>query len=103
MKKMLGLGLLCALVGCSDPHDPNGGGKLAITKHENGATASRGYVITNAVSDEPIKVGDWVYYYEDGQKEKQGSFFEGQREGGWTFWYENGQKRFEGTYRDGKP
>ena len=55
MKKALGLSLLCLLVGCSDP---TGGGKLAITKHENGKTASRGYVITNAVSDEPIKVGD---------------------------------------------
>ena len=85
MKKALGLGLLCVLVGCSEPHDPTGGGKLAITKHENGKTASRGYVITNAVSDEPIKVGDWVYHYENGQKRSEGTCKNGKPEGVWTF------------------
>ena len=62
---------------------------MAITKHENSTTASRGYVITNAVSDEPIKVGDWVYCYENGQRE-QGSYFEDQKEGVWTEWHDNG-------------
>jgi len=102
MKTALGLGLLCVLVGCSVPHDPTGGGELAITKHENGTTASRGYVMTNLESDEPIKVGDWVYFYADGQKYKQGSYCEGLMEGVWTFWHENGQKKGAGTYKNGK-
>jgi antitoxin component YwqK of YwqJK toxin-antitoxin module len=102
MKKVLGLGLLCVLVGCSEPHDPTGGGELAITKHEDGKTASRGYVITNAVSDEPIKVGDWVYFYEDGQKEKQGSYLEDQMEGVWTRWDDKGNVTKTETYKNGK-
>ena len=38
MKKVLLLALLCVLVGCSDPLNMTGGGKLTITKHENGNT-----------------------------------------------------------------
>jgi hypothetical protein len=49
MKKALGIALLCVLVGCSEPHDPTGGGKLAITKHANGTTASRGYILLRLV------------------------------------------------------
>jgi len=97
-KALLALSLL-ALVGCDDP---TGGGKLAITKHENGKTASRGYVITNAVSDEPIKVGDWVYYYEDGQKEKQGSYLEDQMHATWTFWLPGGSEPWTAEYKNGE-
>ena len=99
---MLGLGLLCVLVGCSEPHDPTGGGELAITKHRDGlTTASRGYVIPNTVSDEPIKVGDWVYYYKDGQKEKQGSYLEDQMHGTWTFWLPGGSESWTAEYKNG--
>ena len=94
MKKALGLALLCVLVGCSDP---TGGGKLTITKHENGQTASRGYLL-----NDNIKVGDWVYFYENGKQEKQGSYFEDQMHGEWTFWHDNGQKESEGGYKVGK-
>ena len=101
MKKMLGLGLLCVLVGCSEPHDPTGGGELAITKHRDGlTTASRGDVIPNAVGDEPIKVGDWVHYLKDGQKEKQGTYVKDQMHGTWTFYHKNGQKEAEGVMKD---
>lgn len=99
MKKVLGLCLLCIVIGCSVPA---GGGEVAIAIHEDGKIASRGYVITNAVSDEPIKVGDWIYFLEGGEKEKQGRYLEGQKDGVWTQWYDNGQKRSEGTFEAGK-
>ena len=68
MNKVLGLGLPCVLAGCVALHDSTGGGRRAISKYENGETASRGYVITNPVSNAPIKVGEWVYFFEDGKK-----------------------------------
>jgi antitoxin component YwqK of YwqJK toxin-antitoxin module len=93
MKKALVIGLLCVLVGCSDP---TGGGELTITKHGNGKTASRGYML-----NDHIKVGDWVYFFEDGQKEKQGTYHEDQKHGTWTF-YGNGQKGSERPYKNGE-
>ena len=56
---------MSVLVGCSITR---GGGELTITKHENGKTAKRGFVITDAVSEAHMKVGDWVYFFENGQK-----------------------------------
>jgi antitoxin component YwqK of YwqJK toxin-antitoxin module len=97
MKKALGLGLLYVLVGCSEPHDPPGGGELSITKHENGKTASRGYML-----NDHIKVGDWVYFFEKGQKEKQGSYFEDQMEGVWTWWDDKGNVTKTETWENGK-
>ena len=50
MKNIALLISLLFFVGCDDP---TGGGKLTITKHENGKTASRGYML-----NDHIKVGD---------------------------------------------
>jgi antitoxin component YwqK of YwqJK toxin-antitoxin module len=116
--------LLALFVGCSAS---TGGGRLTNTKHESGSAAATGYLVTDAVSKEDIKVGDWVYFYENGNKEKQGSYAQGKRHGAWTFWlsdgsspwiaiyengegprngmfvdrYDNGQKRREGTSKNG--
>jgi hypothetical protein len=84
MKNIALLISLLFLVGCDDP---TGGGKLTITKHENGKTASRGYML-----NDHIKVGDWIYFYDDGSKEKVGRYFEDQMHGVWTSWHKNGQK-----------
>lgn len=97
MKTVLGIALLSVLVACSEPHDPTGGGKLAIAKHENGRTASRGYML-----NDHIKVGDWVYFFEDGKKEKQGSYSEGQMQGTWTYSNRFGEKDRECTYKNGE-
>ena len=43
-----------------------------------------------------------IEYYDNGQKEYEGTYKNGTKEGLWTFWYKNGQKREEGTYKDGK-
>ena len=94
MKNIALLISLLFLVGCDDP---TGGGKLTITKHENGKTASRGYML-----NDHIKVGDWIYFYDDGSKEKVGRYFEDQMHGAWTSWHKNGQKAAEGTYKAGE-
>lgn len=95
MKKVLGIALLSVLVGCIASA---GGGKLTIAKHENGKTASTGYLL-----NDNLKVGDWVYFFESGGKEKEGRYVEDQMQGAWTFWHANGRKRGEGTFKKGKP
>ena len=119
MKKMLVLGLLCMLVGCSDS---TGGGKFTIANHENGKTASRGFLLNNEV-----KVGEWIYFYEDGLTlMKRGRYVNGKMHGQWSFmmpdatspwtaeyehgegprngfeitYHENGQKSTEGLFKN---
>ena len=51
-------------------------------------------------SDKPYS-GEAVWYYSNGQKEKEVTYKDGKWDGKWTGWYENGQKRVEETYKDG--
>ena len=41
-------------------------------------------------------------YYENGQKNSEGTFKDGKEDGVWTSWDSNGQKSYEETYKDGK-
>jgi antitoxin component YwqK of YwqJK toxin-antitoxin module len=79
MNKALGIALLSALVACREPHDSAVDGKLIITIHENGKTASRGYM-----RNEVIKVGHWTYWHDNEQKSEEGTFKDGKKEGDWT-------------------
>jgi antitoxin component YwqK of YwqJK toxin-antitoxin module len=95
MKKALGLGLLCVLVGCSDP---TGGGKLTITKHDNGKTASRGFLL-----NDDIKVGAWIYFYEDGLTlMKHGRYVNGQMHGQWSFLMPDATSSWTAEYKHGE-
>ena len=47
--------------------------------------------------------GKGTTWYENGQKEKEGTYKDGEFDGKWTSWYENGQKIREGTYKNGEP
>ena len=52
-------------------------------------------------SDKPYS-GIAVWYRENGQKDTEGTYKDGELDGKWTRWHENGQKSSEGTYKDGK-
>ena len=46
--------------------------------------------------------GKYLCKYDNGQKEKEGSYRDGRLTGKWTFWYETGQKESEANYKNGK-
>ena len=46
--------------------------------------------------------GKSTWWYEDGQKDSEGTYNNGHRDGKWIFWYDNGNKQSEETYKDGK-
>jgi len=46
--------------------------------------------------------GLYTYWYENGQKKKEGTYKDGKLDGLWTEWYENGQKESEETYKNGE-
>ena len=96
MKKSLSVLSLLALVGC-EVFDPTGGGDKTIERYESGQRAYEGYL-----ADDGSKVGIWTRWYDNGQKESEGTYKADKQEGIWTYWHENGQKKNEGTYKADK-
>ena len=43
-----------------------------------------------------------VKYHENGQKQYEGTFKNGEQDGLFAEWYENGQKKYEWNYKNGK-
>ncbi len=50
----------------------------------------------------PDQVVKEVRFYDNGEKQEEGRFQEGQRHGKWVYWYPNGQKWSEGYFFDGE-
>ena len=48
------------------------------------------------------KHGAWTYWYENGNKWSEGSFYEGLNDDERTTWHENGQVHYTGEYDKGK-
>ena len=46
--------------------------------------------------------GLWIYWHENGQKAREGSFDEGKRTGTHTYWYPNGNLRGVGNFKNDK-
>jgi antitoxin component YwqK of YwqJK toxin-antitoxin module/peroxiredoxin len=42
--------------------------------------------------------GPWSYWYDNGQKQAEGSWYRDYQDGQWSWWYANGQLRQEGQY-----
>ena len=47
--------------------------------------------------------GSYKSWYENGQKESERNFKDGEMDGLRTIWYENGQKEVEGIFNEDKP
>ena len=73
MKKSLSVLSLLALVGC-EVFDPTGGGDKTIERYESGQRAYEGYL-----ADDGSKVGIWTRWYDNGQKESEGTFKNGEQ------------------------
>ena len=49
-----------------------------------------------------IEDGLYTYWYNDGQKEQEGTYKGGEKDGKWTKWYNDGQKQSEETLKNKK-
>lgn len=84
------ISLLLALVACSEDG-----------KYSNGQTKMR----FGAIKDKNgnlIKQGDYIEWYENGQKKAQGFFIHDRMDGAFYEWYENGQMKSLRTYANGE-
>ena len=49
------------------------------------------------------KDGKWtIWFHNTGTKQYEVTFKDGEKDGKWTYWYENGQKEYERTYKNGE-
>ena len=124
MKRLLLIVLpLLLIVGCSKPIseetliDEDG-----LKYHPDTKELYSGEVFTNFMGGKPklegsykdgLMNGNWVGWYENGQKEWEGKYKNGDgsdlgntgvpkngRSGLWTLWYENGNKKSENVFKD---
>ena len=77
--------------------EETGGGEAFVEMHPNGEKKSSGYIF-----GKNVRVGEWTFWYESGQKESEGRYVDHQKDGPWTFYHENGKKDAEGEYKEGQ-
>lgn len=58
------------------------------------------YLIDGQLIDDE-KEGDWVEYYANGNKRREGRYKDGKKEGKWILYHSNGNKKSEGSFRGG--
>ena len=66
-----------------------------ILYFENGNKEIQGQLDSNR------NVGKWIYYFRDGKIESEGNFYSDQPDGKWIWNYPNGKRKEEGEYRNG--
>jgi len=44
--------------------------------------------------------GEWIFYYDTGEKRSEGRYERGMKQGPWKFYYKNGKPEQEGNYKD---
>jgi antitoxin component YwqK of YwqJK toxin-antitoxin module len=44
--------------------------------------------------------GDWIFYYDTGEKRSEGKYEKGMKQGPWKHYYKNGKLEQDGNYRD---
>ena len=51
--------------------------------------------------DNGLYHGKWVFYYENGKKEKEGTLKSGNAHDNWVFYNDKGEKTQQGTFNEG--
>lgn len=69
-------------------------GEAVTPAPKSGEAAARGEVLRSQEQQ-------WIFWFPNGKREKEGRFEEGKPSGPWTFWYESGQTMLKGTFQAG--
>ena len=95
MKKIFLL-ILLLVVGFSNV---NGQTYTGMEFFDNGKPKS---IKTCKMSKGRLVLANETGWHENGQKEIEGKYKDGEKDGRWTSWWQHGQKQEEGTYKNGK-
>ena len=87
-------------------YDETGGLMISFEVWESGAMLQQNtYYADGTMRSEThfATAGDFsIYYFENGNKEREGAYRQGLEVGLWIWYYENGHKKEEGNFRKGK-
>lgn len=86
---------LNGLTGVIEKNPPVINGDYEV-KYPSGIVKMKGFYINGK------REGQWVSFFENGQKQSEGFFKNGLRDGKALVYYQNGQLYYEGYYKDGK-
>ena len=101
--KITTVAAMALMIGCSATvHDV----QVAPTSRESfnediGEGGYRGAYMTTH-SGEKLQIGEWIYWYSNGQKKLRAYYKLGTPHGRWMMWDEAGTLRLEGSYRLGR-
>ncbi|MBL4625359.1 MAG: hypothetical protein JKY42_09510 [Flavobacteriales bacterium] len=114
MRKLVTLLVIVLLMSCTNREEvveqtfPNGNQKIVMVYEGSGdervVIEQKSFYIGGQAEvvgkfDETSKrVGNWIYYYQNGNKWSECEYTTGVRNGKSITYYENGNKRYEGNY-----
>lgn len=75
--------------------------EIRETKYENGQIKEK-YSVIQDKNGNFLRDGEYIKYYENGQKEEEKNYKNGKAEGLYKFWYKNGQLGEEYNFKDGE-
>lgn len=55
------------------------------------------------VNIEGDRVGDWIFFYKNGNKKSEGRYLKNRRSGFWIYYFESGKIEQQGTFKKGRP
>ena len=89
---------LMLIVGCSESDAQQK--VITVTEtYEDGEVSKISY---HKITGNKIELVKEIKWYENGQKDSEGTYKDGELIGKFTEWYENGKKKEEITWKDGK-
>jgi len=63
-----------------------------------------GILLGSGIVDETGKrQGDWIHYYETGEKKSEGKYLNDKKTGEWRFYFKSGKLEQKGSYKKGNP
>ena len=68
------------------------------TRYDSGKLKEK-YAVRKNAEGTYVKHGDYISWYESGQKKQEGTFKNDKREGTHIFWYESGKKELRGAFK----
>ncbi|MBT6745826.1 MAG: hypothetical protein HOB26_04670 [Flavobacteriales bacterium] len=118
MKRLLVLCSVVLLFSCANREEvveqtyPNGNKKIVMIYEGDGvdrkAIEQKSYYIggqtevTGQFDANAKRNGNWIYYYENGNKWSECEYTSGIRNGNSVTYFENGSKRYQGNYKEDK-
>jgi len=95
--------LVVGFVGCGKGSPTGPSIESRTETYFDGSTRAEYSFYVDKTTQEQVKHGPYVSYYQDGATQSEGAYEDGLQSGNWTEYYENGIKKEDQVYQIGQP